>query len=126
MLAHIPFSEIKERHVAAMLDSVNAAPADDVIDVGFLLQEILAERMRLFEYDHGCMVVTKRGKRLAIVTCTARIWRIKALAEDMKRLAADWECDIVETMVFDSRLADAIVKIGGQVESFVLTLPVGN
>jgi hypothetical protein len=56
----------------------------------------------------------------------ASIWDRTNLADVLRKLAADWLCDKVQTTVFDKRLADAIVSIGGAIESYDLVLEVGT
>lgn len=124
MIEYVPFEGITDAQLRGIAASILAAPEDDRPDGLFVLSQLRRGVYRLFAWDCGLFVVSKKDKRLVIELMSASIWNRKDLAADLKRLAADWECDIVETMVFDSRLADAIVKVGGEVEAFVVILPV--
>jgi hypothetical protein len=53
-------------------------------------------------------------------------FRIRKITEGLRALATEWACDTVETTCFDLRLAKAILKVGGKVESVTVTLAVEN
>ena len=126
MFQFVPFESLTGDHLRAIAASINAAPADDQPCAKFIIEQLRNGNYRAFAYESGLVVVSKKANRLVLELMSASIWRRKDLASALRRLAADWECDTVETMVFDPRLADAIVKVGGQVESYIVTLPVGN
>jgi hypothetical protein len=80
--------------------------------------------MVLFEFPGGSMLVEKIDNRLHLTAFSsdAALKNAAPLLEDVKRLAADWQCDTIETTVFDPRLASVICKLGGRVESQTVIL----
>lgn len=123
---HVAFDELTDRHVIAISASVNAAPLRHRPDPADVLRAIVLGSARCFEFgDNGVIVVSTPGDaRLRIDAFSGKIFSRRALADDLRRLAADWECDTIETFVFDPRLASAITGIGGRVEAFSVALPV--
>jgi hypothetical protein len=124
MLSYVPLSAIDDKHLECILRSVDKCPEAIQVPAKEILEGIAAGTYTLFDWDGGCIVVGTHDKRLEIVAFSGGIFLRQDLAADLKRLAADWECDTIETRVFDPRLASAITKIGGQVESYMLTLAV--
>lgn len=125
MLTWVPFPDLTRQHIRLLAKSLLAAPEDVRMSVEYLTEELRERRMRAFSFDGGLLVVHKEGKRLVIdaLACDA-LGRCWLLDEWVKRLAADWECDTIKTTVFDERLARAIRKLGGRVESIDLVLSV--
>lgn len=126
MIRWIPPSLINQRHLQAIASSLHVCPEDARHDPVEFAQGLNAGHYRLFEYEHGIFVVHRENNRLVIDAMEASIWNRNSLALVIKQLAADWLCDKVQTTVFDKRLADAIVSIGGVVESYDLVLDVGT
>lgn len=90
----------------------------------------LAERIKgwmLFEFDRpegGLLAVEKIGRRLVLHAFSAPRfgWSFRRAVQDLRRLAADLECDAVETMVWDRRLARAMQKVGVRAEAVQMVL----
>lgn len=126
MFKWIAFEQIEERHVDWLSKSLLAAPEPDRPDVSDLLRSIMNRHALLFEFDCGIALCTKIDKRLRIDAFAADRYHavIKNLVADLRRLAADWECDTIVTFSFDPRLTSVIKHLGGSVESVTVTLPV--
>lgn len=126
MFIYIPFSDVRQAHIVQLTNSLLAAPADIRPDLDDLLRAIMTGAMRLFECGDGVMLLGKSDNRLMIYAFAAEtlLGKPKTIAADLKRLAADWECDMVETLVFDPRITSVIEKVGGRVESVTMILPV--
>lgn len=124
MIRWVPFEAVSLKHLTPIAVSLVAQPEHCRLDKADLIDYLEAGIWRLFEWDGGLFIVHKEENRLVIDAMTASIWSRTQLAHDLKRLAADWLCDTVKTTVFDKRLADAIVKIGGRIESYDVILPV--
>lgn len=126
MIRWVPFSLINERHLEGLARCLLIVPAEVRHDLGEVMKALKTGALRLFEFDSGVLLVHREGDRLVIDAMEAKIWQRRELADVLRRLAADWLCDKVQTSCFDKRLADAIVAIGGRVESWDLTLEVGQ
>lgn len=125
MIRHVPFEDVGERHLEWIVASCVAAPEAVRPSASDFLRALMLETMRLFEWDDGCVILGAREGRLVIWAfgCN-KLTAPRTLREDLRRLATDWECDTIETTVFDTRLASAITKLGARVESITLTLGV--
>lgn len=115
--------QITDRHILGIAKSLHAAP----LDVRHLPSAIIAAIIKgdavLFEFGHDSIaVVSKDDNRLTIDAADFSVFDRKELGRICQQLAAEMACDIVQTTVFDKRLADAIVAIGGKVESYDMTL----
>lgn len=126
MIRWVPFDQIGIRHLAAVAASLLAAPPDVRLDKADLIDRLQTGELRMFEWDKGLIVVHQEEQRLVLDATSTRIWERRELAKALKRLAADWLCDTVQTTVFDRRIADAIVGVGGQIESYDVILRVGT
>jgi len=124
MIIWVPFDNIGLKQINSLAKSLIVAPEAVRLDAMDLMNGLANGNMRMFEWDGGLFVVHRDGKRLVIDAMDASIWQRRTLADELKRLAADWACDTVQTTVFDRRLADAIVGIGGKVESYDVVLEV--
>lgn len=132
MLKFVPFDEIDSTHIRAIAESMTVCPefhrplADDV------MADLKAGRAKLFAFEDGLMILSVEqhnvsGERRLLIDAWSgdgSIFRRAEAASDLRRIAADWQCDVIETLVFDLRLASAICSIGGHVESICVTLPV--
>lgn len=125
MIRWVPFKEINAWHLRQIATSLLVAPEPVRPDERDFIQQLAAGSMRLFEFDNGIIVVHTENGRLVVDAMSCSIWQRKALADDLRRLAADWLCDTIQTTVFDRRLADGIVKVGGRIESYDLILDAG-
>lgn len=124
MIRWVPFPEIGSKHLRLLGECLNVAPEAVRMSARDLINGLRDRVLRLFEFDDGLLVVHRDEKRLVIDALACSIWKREQLADTLRRLAADWECDTIQTTVFDERLADAIVSIGGKIESYDITLPV--
>ena len=126
MIMFVPFESIEQRHIVGLVNSAFAAPADNRMDLNQILKEIKDGTMRLFDWPHGIVLVSKNFNRLTIWALATNnlIKDGPQLTDDLKRLAAEWECDTIQTTCFDPRLTSVIQKLGGRVESTTLTLAV--
>lgn len=126
MITYVPFEKVTQRHLVWLANSLLAAPADNRPSAEDLSRAIFLETMRLFAWPSGCVLVGQSEKRLVLHAfgCDKLAGVPGPLTADLKRLAADWQCDTIETTCFDSRLASVIQKLGGRVESQTLTLAV--
>lgn len=120
---------IEERHLEMLLTSVNQAPKYERQDVFKLLEKLHKGFASAFDFPGGLIVVEQRlghdqSRRLCVLAFAgdAAIWRREGLAASLKKLAADWSCDMIETLCYDPRLARAIQKVGGSVESVNVVL----
>lgn len=124
MLTYVPFEELDYLHLEQIAKSLLVAPPE--VRAKELLPRLQRKDLACFTWPDGLMLIGKLDNRLLIEAMSASIWGRQDLAKDLRRLAADWECDTIQTTVFDSRLASAIVKVGGQIESYDMILPVGT
>lgn len=126
MIKYVDFEDLDEKHLDWIAESVLAQPEDIRANSSDFLRAIKDEKMRMFDWDDGCLLVGVTRNRLILYAfcCHALLKQAEQLAEDLKRLAADWECDTIETTCFDTRLTSVIKKLGGRVESTTLVLPV--
>jgi hypothetical protein len=126
MLQFVPPESFAQRHLIGLARSLLAAPADTRYDVDFIIEAVTRGTMRLFDWPNGLVLVSKRGQRLVLegLHATQLLKDAVPLTDDLKRLAADWQCDTIETTCFDKRLTCVIEKLGGRVESRTLTLAV--
>ena len=124
MIQHVPFEAVDQRHIVGLANSLLAAPADNRPEPEEFLRAVMLGTMRLFEWDGGMALVGVRDNRLVLYAFSADsiFFSARRLAEDLKRLAADWECDTIETTCFDPRLTCVIKRLGGRVESMTITL----
>jgi hypothetical protein len=131
MLRYIPPGEITAEHIAALERSFAAAPAIEQPDLPATLASLLRGTYLLFGFADGlmlCTVVDRRGeRRLRILAFTAKRLghQIRLLRGDLRKLAGDWSCDVVETTCFSPRLTSAILRVGGKVESTTVILTAG-
>lgn len=125
MIRFVPFADLNQDHLTWIAESALAPPVESRVDASDFLRALMQGTMRLFDWDDGCIVVGKREKRLVIYAfaCHNLVKRLPPLLDDMRRLAADWECDAIETTCFDSRMTSAIKKIGAVTESTTIVLP---
>lgn len=128
MIRYVSFEDVNERHVVHLANSLLGAPTDQRPDTEDLLRGIQTGSMRLFDWDDGVVLVSQRDGRLLMLSFSCAEGQLfktaEPLAADLKKLAADWQCDTIETTCFDPRLASVIEKLGGRVESLTLTLAV--
>lgn len=126
MIRYIPFEDVTPQHLLWLAQSLISAPESQRPDAETFSRAIFLGTMRLFGWDTGCVLVGQRDSRLILYAfgCDKLAGIPAPLTADLKRLAADWQCDTIETTCFDPRLASVIQKLGGRVESQVLTLAV--
>ncbi len=124
LFTYIQPGEMTARQLA-LLDESRQVPAPVN---QFTLQEMLdrleARRWHAFACKQGLFVVEVlegNGQRRMVVVALALPgfgWFMRRFRDEMDRLAAAWMCDTVETLCFDKRIADATLKIEGQVEAY--------
>ena len=126
MIRHVPLADLNNRHLVAIANNLLSQPKPVRQDTDDIIQALAEGQLQLYEFDFGIVLLGKRDDRLVLEGLYAEnLLKIaEALAADLKRLAADWQCDTIETMVFDPRLASVIEKLGGRVESRVMILEV--
>lgn len=121
----MPFAEINARHLKQIAEVLQAQPVAVRHTERDFIQLLAAGRIRLFEFDEGIVCCHQDSGRLVIdATSCGKLGLAWKLLPDLKRLAADWLCDTIQTTVFKKQLADAIVKLGGRIESYDLVLDV--
>jgi hypothetical protein len=132
-MRHIPFDQIAERELRLLARSVLEAPADERDSPQEMLSLIKSGVSHLFTIDDGIVLCRKVDKTLmldALCCETSTLGfaeaarRYSGLAEDLQKLAAEWECDKIKTVVYTDRLASVIQHLGGRVESRTMTLAV--
>lgn len=130
MIRYVDWNDLVQEHLVSIANSMLAAPCDMRLPVGEILTNLRKGIFRCFSFGDGGLIVVSKGTaddgstRLMIECFAGDIWKRADLAADLKRLAADWECDTIETLVFDPRLARAIERVGGRVKSYLVTLAV--
>lgn len=126
MLLYIPPDRIDIEHLGGLALSVAAGPRAATEEAGAILDRLLKGQAQAFEFDCGMLVLENHRPRLRIVAWAGygSIFLRRELADELRTIAAEWGCDIIETTVFDRRLADAIVTIGGECESYTVILKV--
>lgn len=126
MLQYVPFEQLTSDHITRLAKSLMAAPEHARPLASEYLISMKERKMLLFEWPEGIALVGQRGNRLVLYACQCDdlIHTILPFVADLKKIAAEWQCDTIETIVFDPRLASAIRKLGGALESQLMTLPV--
>ena len=129
MLKHVPYLALQEQHFFWLLQAEGAKPDHERRSPEELM--LAAKAWMLFEIERpggGIVAVERVGSRLVLHALTAPNFGAsfrKAVAA-LRRLAADLECDAVETMVWDRRLARAMQNVGVRAEAVQMVLRVGG
>ena len=125
----VPPASIDAKHLEALAASLAKAPEFERLDGREVVRKLYGGNAHLFAFKGGLIVVEVRtgadgSKRLSILGFAgkAAVWRLGELVAGLRKLAADWACDMIETCVYDLRLARAIERVGGSVESVNLML----
>jgi hypothetical protein len=86
-------------------------------------EKLLSGNWQAYGWDGGTLAVCKQGNRMLVTSFTASRFHgyLQAMRDVVDRLATDFMCDTVETTVFDERMAKAMMRMRGQVESWTLT-----
>lgn len=124
MLTYVPFDELTGEHLRYIAEGIQPLPEAIRPSAQDIMGDLQTGHLTAFEFPGGLIVVKTYCKRLDVRAFSGPVFLRADLAADLKRLAADWECDTIETMVYDPRLASAIEKVGGHVESWTVTLAV--
>lgn len=128
MLQYVPWDDFDQRHIVWLANSLLACPADIRLSEHEILDDVRLGKKRLFEWPKGMVLVGTRDNRLVLWGFGSApglsMEECRLLATDLKRLAADWQCDTIETLCFDTRFASVITHLGGRVESMTLVLDV--
>lgn len=126
-MRRVSFTEMADRHIRGIAKSLHAAPEDVRHSPAGVIAAIVRGDAVLFEFGRDSIaVVSKDDNRLTIDCADFSVFDRRELGKICQQLAAEMGCDIVQTTVFDRRLADAIVAIGGKVESYDMTLELGT
>jgi hypothetical protein len=128
MLTFVPPTMLSGKDLLLLSNSLLRAavwePADE------FMRKLHAGEAKAFRFPGGLLILESHKHpettRLLITAFAgnAAIWKRCGLARELRLIAAEWKCDTIETTCFDARLAAAIVKIGGKVESVTVTLSV--
>ena len=126
MITFVPFDDLTEQHLEWIVESALVPPPEVRVEASDFLRGLWQQTMSLFAWEDGCVIVGIRDNRLIMFAfcCHNLIKRLPDLLTDMKRLAADWSCDAIETTCFNRTLSSAIKKVGAETESEVLVLRV--
>jgi hypothetical protein len=81
---------------------------------------VLGRGWTVFSFDGGIMAVSASDGVLTVEAWAANSFYkfMRRWQATMQRLAADMQCNTIQTTVVDARLARAMVRIGGEVESW--------
>lgn len=87
-----------------------------------IAEKLLSRAWLAFATAGGVLAVERRGRTLRVVLLANDAFglRIKALKAACNRLAADWQCDTVETDVFSERLMRAMMHHGAKPECWTM------
>lgn len=129
MLKWVKPSTMSLQEVMWLAKSLEAAPGYERRDLEEFLTSVYLGEIKVFHVGLGLIAAKVShgadGSRRLTVMAFAGKPHLREAVAGMKRLAADWECDTIETCVYDQRLAHAILKAsGGKVESLNLALEV--
>lgn len=115
----------------ALAKSLNAAPEFERQSLVEVLKSVYAGEAEVWSWGNGLIVVEPRvgadqTRRLNIVAFvgSGAIFSKGGLADWLRKKAAAWGCDTIETIAYDPRLARAIESVGGSVESWNMVLKV--
>lgn len=131
MMNRVLLEQMTDRHLEALARSLLEAPEDERDSPKEILQLIKAGTSQLFETPDGLYLCRKVGNLLWLdaLCCYEQVAgvretcnRFATFLEDLRQLAADWQCDKIKTCAFDSRITSVIQHLGGRVESWTLTL----
>lgn len=132
-MEQIEFDSIETRHLEALARSVMEAPADERDSPREMLSLIKSGVSKLYETPQALYLCRKVDRLLMLdaICCYEPVYGLPETAalfetfvQDLRQLAAEWECDKIKTIVFDRALTCVIKHLGGRVESVVMTLPV--
>lgn len=131
MLTYVPPLALRDQHVEWLLASERAKPVHEQRSAAELVELVNSQQMLVFELRRkggGIVAVGKVGRRLVLHALTAPGfgWSFRAAVKLLKKLASDLECDAVETMVWDRRLARAMQRVGVQPEAVQMVLKVAG
>lgn len=128
MLRFVPHLALQEEHLAWLVLAERAKPEHERRTVEELEQAV--KGWLLFELvrpEGGLVAVEKVGSRLLLHAFVAPAFgaSFRRAVQVLRQLAADLECDAVETLVWDRRLARAMQKVGVRAEAVQMVLRVG-
>ena len=124
MIRFVAFADLGESQLKMLAESINSAHPDNRPDGKEFLRIAAEGKAHFFEWDNGFALLGRRDNRLLLLAFRSRslLKELPEFVSDLKRLAADWQCDTIETTCFEPRLTSVIQKLGGHVESVTLTL----
>lgn len=122
-LRKVPFNQLEQRHLELLAESMITAP--EQVRATETLKLLATDAASFYEWDKGVMVLYRMPSgRLSLEAYNGSVFGRTELMEEVKQLAAELECDTIETFVFDPRLASCIERLGGHIESYVVVMPV--
>lgn len=108
-----------------------AQPQIERISLAEIDRALRAGTMHLFRLNPGpgAMLVEVRSdhgvRRLSLVRGAGRAaWQMRAILRQMGKIAKDWGCECVETVVYSKRLERALELAGASKEATVMTFSV--
>lgn len=130
-LVYIAPNVLSKAHAEAIKHSIHFAPKDSRYTLEAVVGWIADGSWKVFEFgDIGVLTVAISDNVLHVTSMSSSLGRAgyvaRSLMEDLKRLAADWGCDTVETICYSPRHAQAIVRLGGKIESIQMRVKVGD
>lgn len=132
MLKYLPVEEISSWHLAGIGASFAVAPDGQKPTLGAVLANIDKGLWKLFTFSQGFVIVSIEKyageKRLQVIGTFEEAGKfgflLPTLLKELKLLASNWGCDAVESTCYSQRQAQAIVKLGGEIESYNMLLKV--
>lgn len=130
-MIYIHPSALDEKHLRLLVESINAADPHNRHNPSEMLARLHSGAACAFNVDGGLMVLEvetgqDNSRRLVISAFAgcSLLRNRRRLVNDLRRVAAEWRCDMIQTIAWSIPLARAICKVGGMVESVTVTLGV--
>lgn len=119
-------------HTAAdlqfILDADENQPLTERIPLAEVDAALRAGRMQLFRVagNRGVVLTEIReahgSKRLSLLRGAGRVgFQIPAILALLDKTRKEWGCECIETVVYNERIKEVLVRNGSQVEGFILT-----
>lgn len=126
----VPYNQLTPQDIYAIEVSLNQAPIFERESIEDVLTEIRDQDIHTFYVPGGIVGLSRLDNddqsRLSIrfFTCDNFGARIRGIITGLRVIATAWECDKIETRVYNPGLMQMIMKLGGTAESVNLTLEV--
>jgi hypothetical protein len=131
MLVFVPPWRVTSEQIGLLAKSLLRAPSFERPSGEKLIGMLHTGEAHMYEFPQGLLILQRlhgadHTDRVSILAFAGRAtaWKMRELAQDLKKIAAEWGCDTIETLCYDTRLASAIQRVGGKLESVSLTLAV--